>query len=63
MVNWEGRYEVVAIGEGRVCSARTGSFDVEPVFVAARVIRVVQMQRFIVVRMVLMIVVRGVVKE
>lgn len=62
MVNWEGRYEVVAIGEGRVCSARTGNFDVEPVLVTARARFVVQIQRFI-VRVVFVIVVRGIVKE
>jgi hypothetical protein len=43
---------VVAIGEGEVCRYRMGSFEVEPALVTAWLSFVVQIQRFIVMLMV-----------
>lgn len=39
---------MVAMGEGAVCRHRRGSFEVEPVFETPRLSLVVQIQRFIV---------------
>jgi hypothetical protein len=46
---------VVAMGEGAVCRYRTGSFEVEPVFETPRVSLVVQVQRFNVMLIVIVV--------
>ena len=46
---------MVAMGEGAVCRYRRGSFEVEPVFETPRVSLVVQIQRFIVTLIVIVV--------
>ena len=51
---------MVAMGEGAVCRYRMGSFEVEPVFETPRLSLVVQIQRFIVMLIVIVVLKVGV---
>ena len=46
---------MVAMGEGAVCRYRSGSFEVEPVFETPRLSLAVQMQRFSVTLIVIVV--------